>query len=338
MCDFRRCRRSLWIVVVGLLIALPGSALAGCVISGDKIYPKITEVPYDSGGVISSIWHTGTMMLKCVGMFNGTYTNQMSTVGAFAGTSVMFEGVSYKLYKTNVVDVFYFGTFAVDNGAKQQFGSATYVSSKEVTGPGSGKSAFDMKALVKIRFYSSSKSLPSGVRNIDILDLVRGDINHSTPGAYSGKWIMQSEGFSFVAKGTSCVLTTPAIVKLKQVSILSIPTMGSTVEGGAFTLSLSCNAGAPSFKVSYAMTDIYNPANTSTVLSLADEPLKAKGIALQLSDEGRAVIFSSPVKSSMGSLTHGALSKAMSVQYIRTEKVATPGKTTAAVSVTFTYD
>ncbi|WP_082629685.1 fimbrial protein [Pseudomonas paralactis] len=337
MWGFRRCRRSFWIVVVGLLIALPGSALAGCVISGNKIYPKITDVPYDSGGVISSVWHTGTMMLKCVEMYNGTYTNQMSAVGAVAGTSVVFEGVSYKLYKTNLIDVFYFGTFAVDNGAEQQFGSAPYVSSK-VTGPGSGTSAFDLKALVKIRFYSSSKSLSSGVRNIDLLDLVRGDINYSTPGVYSGKWIMQSEGFSFVAKGTSCVLTTPAIVKLKQVSIVSIPAIGSTVEGGAFTLSLACNASAPSFKVSYAMTDVYNPANTSTVLTLADEPLKANGIALQLSDEGRAVIFSPPVKSSMGSLTHGALSKAMSVQYIRTEKVATPGKITAAVSVTFTYD
>ena len=276
------------------------------------------------------------MMLKCVRMTNDDYTNVMSTVGAFAGTSVMFEGVNYKLYKTNVNDVFYFGTFAVDSGAEQQFGSVPYVSLKEVTGPAT--SAFDMKALVRVRFYSPGKSLSSGVRNIELLDLVRGDINSLKPGVYSGRWIMQSEGFSFVAKGTSCVLTTPATVKLKQVSIVSIPAIGSMVEGGAFTLSLACNASAPSFKVSYAMTDVYNPANTSTVLTLADEPLKANGIALQLLDEGRAVIFSPTVKSSMGSLTHGALSKAMNVQYIRTEKVATPGKITAAVSVTFTYD
>lgn len=323
------------ISVISMLLVLPDSALAGCVVSGNKIVPSIADVPNDSGGMISSTWHSATMSLNCTQMPKGTYTNTMSVKGVPAAASVEFEGTSYNLYKTSESDVFYFGTSSVDAGAEQAFGSNAYQTVREVDGVGSQSVAFTMRSTVRIRFYSPKKSMTSGLRTIDALDVIRGDIAHL---AYNGAWTMRTDKFTFVAKGTSCVLTTPATIKLKQVSIVDMPVVGSTLAGGNFVLGLRCSTDAPSFQVSYTMTDVYNPANLSSYLSLADVPAKAVGIALQVLNGANAINFAPSNTAVMGQLRSGVISQPMSVQYIRTDKLATPGKASAAISVTFAYD
>ncbi|MEB3785128.1 fimbrial protein [Pseudomonas paracarnis] len=149
---------------------------------------------------------------------------------------------------------------------------------------------------------------------------------------------MRTDEFTFVAKGTSCTLTTPATIKLKQVSIVDMPSIGSSIAGGAFVLGLKCNMDVPTFQVSYGMADVYNPSNLSSYLSLADEPAKASGIALQVLNGTNAISFAPSATTVIGNLRSGTISHPMTVQYIRTGKNATPGKANAAVSVTFTYD
>lgn len=170
------------------------------------------------------------------------------------------------------------------------------------------------------------------------MDVITGKIAHISPGIYSGKWTMSTDKFTFVAKGTSCTLTTPANIKLKQVSIVDMPSVGSSIDGGAFVLGLKCSTDAPAFQVSYGMSDVYNPSNLSSYLRLADEPTKAAGIALQVLNGTNAISFAPSANTTMGNLRSGTISQPMTVQYIRTGKIATPGKANAAVTVTFNYD
>ncbi|MCK3840380.1 type 1 fimbrial protein [Pseudomonas sp. NCIMB 10586] len=328
------------VCVVSGLLALPASALAGCAASGNKIVPSISDVPTDSGGMISSVWHSATMSLICTKMPSGTYTNTMGATGVPAGASVEFDGASYNLYQTNESDVFYFGTSSVDGGAEHGLSSNVYETVREIGFSGSSGRVFDftMRSTVKIRFYSPKKSMTSGLRTINTLDVITGKITHTKPGVYNGIWTMRTDKFTFVAKGTSCTLTTPANIKLKQVSMVDMPSVGSSIAGGAFVLGLKCSTDAPAFQVSYSMSDVYNPSNLSSYLSLADEPTRAAGIALQVLNGTNAISFAPSANTIMGNLRSGTISQPMTVQYIRTGKIATPGKANAAVTVTFTYD
>ncbi|NHC50352.1 fimbrial protein, partial [Pseudomonas sp. AU8050] len=318
------------ISVVGGLLVLPANALAGCVVSGNKIVPSVSDVPNDSGGMISSVWHSATMSLICTNMSRGTYTNTMGATGLPAGASIEFDGASYNLYQTGESDVFYFGTSSVDGGTEHGLSSNVYQTTKV-----SFATDFTMRSTVKVRFYSPKKSMTSGLRTINTLDVITGKIAHEN---YSGAWTMRTDEFTFVAKGTSCTLTTPATIKLKQVSIVDMPSIGSSIAGGAFVLGLKCNMDVPTFQVSYGMADVYNPSNLSSYLSLADEPAKASGIALQVLNGTNAISFAPSATTVIGNLRSGTISHPMTVQYIRTGKNATPGKANAAVSVTFTYD
>lgn len=95
------------------------------------------------------------------------------------------------------------------------------------------------------------------------------------------------------------------------------------------------------YRVLYDMVDVNDPGNRSTNLTLAKLPDQASGVALQVVDEGRPLNFglndSPNLIGAMGA-EGGMLKKMLSVRYIRTGAEATPGKVSAGVSVTLSYD
>lgn len=149
---------------------------------------------------------------------------------------------------------------------------------------------------------------------------------------------MSFSPFTFKAKGPTCKLTTPSEVKLKQLSVYKFSTLGLTVEVANFSLSVLCSANIPNFKVSYAMQDVNNSLNASSNLTLTNGVGDASGLALQILDAGIPIKLSPSASGVIGTLSGGAISKSLSVQYIKTEPRITPGTVRGGVTVTLSYE
>ncbi|WP_428555755.1 fimbrial protein [Pseudomonas edaphica] len=320
------------IVLLVVFPALAEAVVTCSQITGQSLTPSLAAVPNNTGGVLSSAWHTADLGVRCSGMpISYMAENKITPAGVDSGKTLMFEGVSYKLYSTSDSDVFYFGGVAGPDGINRPFGKpyAHTLWPPEYT-------EFIIPATVNVRFYSTSKSMTPGVHTINNAGLVKGQIFFNRLIAESS---MNLSAFSFVVNGPSCKLTVPAELKLKSVNLSAIPMPGNTVEAASFQLGLACAGSTPAYQVSYSMIDINDAANPSSTLTLTDGAYATTGVSLQVVEGGTPVTFGATSKHSFGWMPNGGgmIGKAMSVRYIRTAPVARPGSVKAGVTVTLSY-
>ncbi|NHC52160.1 fimbrial protein [Pseudomonas sp. AU8050] len=289
--------------------------------------------------MLSAGWHEGSLVIQCYGVgIYKSFGNDILVGGTASGEKITFEGVSYNLYKTSVDDVFYFGYLS--GLPNDHWGPVEYPFNSSPYTIGSNSLGYnDLYRIfkVKIRFYSTSKSMAAGQRNVSGVDVIGGVFSSKGP-VVSIPWSMSFLPFTFKAKGPTCKLIAPSEVKLKQVSVYKFSTLGSIVEAANFPLGVICSATIPNFEVSYAMQDVNNGLNASSNLTLTNGVGDASGLALQILDAGIPIKLSPSSSGVMGTLSGGAVSKSLSVQYIKTEPRITPGTVRGGVTVTLSYE
>lgn len=320
-------------IILLLAAYAPFVVAAGCAQeTGFSLAPSLPPIANNTGGMLSKSWHTEDLQVGCNGLTGSYYMyNKITPAGIDSGNTQLFEGVYYRLYTTSERDVFYFGGVAGPDGILRPFGTSY---SHGLYPPASIE--FKLPATVKIRFYSPSKSMTPGVYTINSAGLVKGKITSTGLVVESG---MNLSAFSFVVNGPSCTLAMPAEIKLKSVNLSAIPMPGDSNEAASFQLGLRCAGSTPAYQVSYSMSDVNDPANQSSTLTLADVAKKASGVSLQVVDGVTPVKIGSASIRLLGSMPNGGgmISKAMSVRYIRTSTVARPGSVRAGVTVTLSY-
>ncbi len=273
------------------------------------------------------------MRIHCYG-FDGYVAANFSfqTVGVDSGQTILEGGVSYRLYTTTESDVFYIGKIV---GWDKEYPFGTEYNEQTFLNIGSG---VVVSRAVKIRFYSTSNSMTLGLRTVGTQSLIR-TLVRSYTGLLMNDTKMDLSAFSFEVRGPSCSLLMPTEVKLNSVNISSLRAPGDTTLAGNFNLVLSCGGNTPAYKVSYSMSDVNDPTNRSTSLFAQDVPGKATGLALQVLDEGVPVKFGALSLNAFGNIPRGGwgIGKSLSVQYVRTAAVGTPGLMKAAATVTLSY-
>ncbi|HDC1420838.1 TPA: type 1 fimbrial protein [Salmonella enterica] len=150
-------------------------------------------------------------------------------------------------------------------------------------------------------------------------------------------------GFSLEVKTKTCsLLQRNFTVPLQTVYKNMFPSVNSEVPGGSVTLHLQCQ---PGINVYATMTDATNPANFTSLLSLAGGST-AKGVNLKIYREGdtEALNFG-PDSSAKGTVNqwkvaeyHGGADPIINLKanYIRTGDI-TPGTVQAILTITFSY-
>lgn len=146
----------------------------------------------------------------------------------------------------------------------------------------------------------------------------------------------------------TCAVGTPNItVSLGNVSVHSLKGVGSTSQAKDFGIHLSCSGGATGTytNVHVTLTDVTQPGNTSTVLSLSPEST-ATGVGIQIMNNG-IVRGYGPDSSEKGNLNQwrgGAVSAGtgsyeipLSAQYVQTSETVTVGTANARATFTMSY-
>ncbi|MCF5692533.1 fimbrial protein [Pseudomonas sp. PA-1-2A] len=323
-------------IILLLAAYTPLVVAAGCVQeTGFSLTPSLPPIANNTGGMLSTSWHTADLQVGCSALGSSYYvSNNITPAGIDSGRTQLFEGVYYRLYTTSERDVFYFGGVAGPDGILRPFGTSY---AHGLTIPASND--FKFRATVKIRFFSTSKSMTPGVYTVNSAGLVKGNIRSNGATENLAESGMNLSAFSFLVNGPSCTLAMPAELKLKSVDLSLIPTPGDSNEAANFQLGLNCAGSTPAYQVSYSMSDVNDLANQSSTLTLADAAKKASGVSLQVVDGMTPVNFGSTSKRLFGSMPNGGgmISKSMSVRYIRTSTMARPGSVRAGVTVTLSY-
>lgn len=286
-------------------------------------------------GMISVDWHRASRnMFDCKGWGDMELTHgaQSAQIGNYK-----YGGKSYALYSTPIADIGYIMevAYASDTSKYLPFQGSEILTAK-------GMKSWDSTALpttIRIRFVAGS-GLKSGAYYIPPIALVKTkmqDVNNS-----SNLYVefTSSTFTAIIAKVKSCTLYTMNNVTLQKMSIAELPVVGASGGGTQFEMALYCPGSSSAYMVSYYMTDIYNPTNTSSRLVSAPGNGKANGVVLQVMDGATAVSFGPSNKQLAGivSTSGGRLLKKMSVRYLRTEANASPGTLNAGVTVTLNYN
>lgn len=146
----------------------------------------------------------------------------------------------------------------------------------------------------------------------------------------------------------TCEVSTPAIaVGMGSVYIGAFTGVGSLSSAKDFKIRLACSGGATNTytNVHVTLTDVTNPGNTSTVLSLSPEST-ATGVGIQILNNG-VVRGYGPDSSAPGNLNQwkaGAVSVGtsafeipLSARYIQTSETVTEGTANARATFTMSY-
>jgi type 1 fimbria pilin len=142
----------------------------------------------------------------------------------------------------------------------------------------------------------------------------------------------------------ACTVTGADIpVPLQPVRVAALATVGATANPSPFNINLQCEANA---RPQISLTDVANPNNVSTELSLASDST-ATGVAIQILANGNLVrygpapyYYNASSTASKNSIDLGTQSGATSIpftaRYIRTANLK-PGTVKARATFTFTY-
>ncbi|AKA24399.1 hypothetical protein PCL1606_29480 [Pseudomonas chlororaphis] len=296
-----------------------------------SITPSVAEVPIGGGGMLSSAWHQATFHVTCsVSVSNGSYTNEMLASGVFAGSSITFEGKSYRLYKTNNADVMYFGDIAGSDNIPRPFGTSY------VHGMTASYGKLDYPVTVRVRYYSPSASMKPGQYSIAANTLVNGRLKYgSTVLPAEGTWSMSASSFNFGVKGATCTLSLPSAVVLKKIMVGDLPAVDSVAAAGSFQLTINCGANTIAYNLNARFIDVLDPGNSSTSANFTTYGPTASGYGLQFLNAGRLITLGPSGDNPLGNTPGGAyvLNKMIDVRYVRTDKKTAPGKGATALTI-----
>ncbi|WP_156162071.1 fimbrial protein [Pseudomonas sp. MRSN 12121] len=306
-------------------------ALAVCQQVGpSSITPSVAEVPIGGGGMLSSAWHQATFHVICSVGNSGAYTNEMLASGVFAGSSITFEGKSYRLYKTNNAEVMYFGDIAGSDNIPRPFGTS-YVHGIY---PSSGK--LDYPVTVRVRYYSPSASMKPGQYSIAADTLVNGRLKYgSTVLPAEGTWSMSASSFNFGVKAATCTLSLPSAVVLKKIMVGDLPAVDSVAAAGSFGLTINCGVNTIAYSLNARFIDVLDPGNSSTSAVFTTYGTTASGYGLQFLNAGSLIALGPSGDNPLGNTPGGAyvLRKTIDVRYVRTAREIVPGKGVASLTV-----
>ena len=147
----------------------------------------------------------------------------------------------------------------------------------------------------------------------------------------------------------TCTITTPSItVPLLNPSTTTFRGVGSTFGIRPFQIGLTCTGGSTgtSTNTYITFTDMNQPGNTSTTLSLEKASGTASGLGLQILNNGTPIGYG-PDSSATGNtnqwkvanIAQGVSSYVipLSVRYIQTGSTVTPGTVTGRATFTMSY-
>jgi len=139
----------------------------------------------------------------------------------------------------------------------------------------------------------------------------------------------------------TCTVTTPSInVEMPRTHVDNFPTVNSTYGDTTFNMGLSCN---PGIKVAVTITDVTDPSNTSTTLSLGHGST-ASGIGYQIVNNGVPIAFG-PDSAAVNTQNQfvivpmsvsGSYTIPLSGRFIRTGTIV-PGSANAYATFTMSY-
>jgi type 1 fimbria pilin len=139
----------------------------------------------------------------------------------------------------------------------------------------------------------------------------------------------------------TCTVTTPSIaVELQPAELRKLRTVNSTIGDTPFNLGLSCD---PGMNVAVTITDVSNPANLTTTLSLGHDA-SAKGVGYQILNNGVPIAFG-PDSAAAGTANQftivplsvqGSYTIPLVARYIRTGTMV-PGSANAYATFTMSY-
>lgn len=333
------------LVLVASLVGmvLSGSVSASCVstpgaISLPGVNLKFQSIK-DGNALISKEWHSfeGVATISCSGT-PGSSDRLLIGVSGRGLEVYRLEGDLYQAIETSLAGVRLLMAGKIDDGGWEAITWYGDAMMKSFTYPASGKQTFSLA--VRYRVLALNKLTPGNYafnRSVGKIAVVQED---------GGKVAdVTSYGSTLAVNNASCTLVAPKTVVLNKTYLALIPSVESSLIGANFSISVSCPAAYAPYKVLYAMSDVNTPSNTSDRLSIAVGEGAAKGISLQVLDDGVPVKFNPPDTAAvpttgfgMMSASGGSLSRQLSVRYIRTEKNATPGSINAGASVVLSYD
>ena len=164
-------------------------------------------------------------------------------------------------------------------------------------------------------------------------------VSHNVPANVTSPSLVTISVNNTSIVATTCSVTTPSIrVALPSVNASALSPVGTTQGNTNFNIGLSCQAGA---NVYVTLTDVTNPGNTSSNLSLASGST-ASGVSLRILNGASPVnygpdsaVAGNPNQWLVGAST-STTSIPLSVQYISTGTVA-PGTVKGLATFTMSY-
>jgi type 1 fimbria pilin len=339
---------SVWFIfLVGLVIEIcvPSYVLA-CSVGWDEpqIDPALMSVRsgvIDSGSVLggwSGIATPGFWVTNC------SAATAISTVPnstqAASELAVSDGGRNYVVYPTDINNIGYYVRVKDPHNADTSFGRGNH---RSWLTRGNYR--------VSVRFVATGPLEPRvyllpAREIINIQSVVRGSSWGELLHTRNGK-ISYSATTVTVTGPTCSVLTADQNqqVVLPTVSGSSLQGVGSTAGSQGFTIGVNCPAGVA---LHATMTDANSPANTSNILTLAEDST-ATGVGLQISATDRAHVVSYGADSRVagnnnqwfvgGNATSPRTNHIIpfTVRYVQTAAAVQPGTVRARSTITFSY-
>ncbi|HFV9915591.1 TPA: fimbrial protein [Salmonella enterica subsp. diarizonae serovar 61:l,v:z35] len=186
----------------------------------------------------------------------------------------------------------------------------------------------------------------SGMINIPYTTIGSIRIRNMSGGTYYGKtaFTFSLNSMTIINGAKSCTLMSGqnVTVPLNTISLMSIPSAGSELQGGTTSISLNCQTGVSVFAT---LTDATTPSNTSNLLSLTpDSTATGVGLRLYKNNDSTPLSFGpdSPVKGNLNQWRLSAGTEAMPsvvlrANYVNTNGTPTAGTVNGVTTITFSY-
>lgn len=306
--------------------------------TGEVLLPPVIDLQRES----TSPWYeTGNPALaKCVSDGLGF---QMFSVMVMASVgSYMYDGANYNLYSTGIKEISFIVEFF-------RYSDSAWVpvtaSSAELLTLSGKLNTVNLGGRSRIKFVSSSGSVPAGSYSIPSIGFMRSELRSGVASAivFNGG-ITRTTASSLAVKAKSCTLKSPGVVKLPRADFSQFKAVGTTAGESPFQFAVDCSDAFVDYSVSFYMTDVNDPANTSTALAQTSNSGSASGIAIEVLDGLTPVTFGPQLtaenKRRIGTITMagGSLVKPLTSRYKRTNAVVTPGPLSAGVTITLVYE
>ncbi|QOY73631.1 fimbrial protein [Pseudomonas sp. OST1909] len=309
--------------------------------------PLPTSINYTGGRensqLISSGWHSIsnsqsiTCTLTAVEQRDGADIKvYVDPVASFSGKRVLLNGTTYDVFNTGTPGIGMIGEVRVTGDYLPLINARTLL----VRSVRINSSVYNFGMHMRVQLVALAPLSP-GRLTVPGLPLATQWVGPASAKQAAITGAVSSTSIN--VKNTSCELTVPGSIHLPRVDSSQMPALSDTAGDTVFSISANCGGTYENYQVSYIMTDINSPDNTTSNLKLTQTNDTATGISVQIIDNNNAVIFG-PSDSTTGRQTFGTISlsgntlaKILTARYIRTGTTITPGTVNAGSTITLSY-